>query len=149
MSRARILLFVLASLIFLPLAAQKPESGITDKNYHEQYAAYVLRGAYSEYGYLGAQIAISSDGGKTSYTVDPGPVYHLAGIKVMGVESSLMSKVMEGAPAPGDVYNALKVNDWIAHVPKRGLPLRMQRQSAQIDRQRAQVSVTVEFAKTE
>ncbi len=146
MSRARILLAVVASLTFLPLTAQKPEPGITDTNYREQYAAYMLRGAYSDYGYLGAQVTISKKAGNPSYTVEPGPVYHFADIRVTGVESSLMPKVMDGAPTRGEVYSAVKVNDWTAEVRKRGLPLQFQRQGSEIDRQRAEVKVTVDFA---
>jgi outer membrane protein assembly factor BamA len=124
-------------------------SGWTDKNNTEQYAAYMIRLAYSEQGYFGVRVDIKPAGTKRVFAVEPGPVYHVREIKVSGLKAFPVEEVMAGAPKPGDVYSPARTNEWIKAIEKKyaaeGGPLKVVNWGGRLDHARAQATIEVTF----
>jgi outer membrane protein assembly factor BamA len=131
------------------LAQETATSGWTDKNNAEMYAAYMMRVAYYELGYMGTRVNVEQQGAKKVFVVDRGPVYHLKAIAISGLLESDISTVIQDAPKPGEVYSQALVNEWVAAAEKwyaaeRGgqkQPL----MGVHIDHAHAQVTVTLAF----
>ena len=85
----------------------------TDKNNAEQYAAYMIQIAYYERGYMGARVQVRDDGAKKIFEVDPGRIYHIKAMQILG-RNDLPAEAMSTAPTVGDVYSAARINEWIA-----------------------------------
>jgi hypothetical protein len=115
-------------VLSLPLLAQQEhqlcaqegtvEHGWTDKNNTEMYAAYMLRGAYYEQGYLGAKVEIRQAGTKRVFVVQPGRIYHVERFDVSGL-SDLPEEAMTDSPKAGDVYSPDRINEWIATLKRQ------------------------------
>src|SRR5580704_12430808 len=139
-------------VLSLPLLAQQEhqlcaqegtvEHGWTDKNNTEMYAAYMLRGAYYEQGYLGAKVEIRQAGTKRVFVVQPGRIYHVERFDVSGL-SDLPEEAMTDSPKAGDVYSPDRINEWIATVEKRYG--RRVGWAAQLDHAHAQVMIAVKL----
>jgi hypothetical protein len=98
---------------FYSYAQRDPERGWTDKNNAEHYAAYMIRIAYYELGYLGARVQVREDGTSRIFEVEPGHVYHIKAVQILG-SNDLPAEAMTDAPTAGDVYSNARINDWIA-----------------------------------
>jgi hypothetical protein len=145
----KITAFLLFSLfcgaLLLPQEWQATDSRWTDKNNTEQYAAYLLSGAYAEAGYLGAKIEIKQAGTKRLFIVDPGQIFHVREVLVTGLHTFPEAKIVQDAPRPGDIYSAARTNEWIqglvsSYVEKDG-PLKLVNWGAQYDHAHAQVTI--------
>jgi len=91
---------------------------MTDKNYVEQYAAYMIQQAYGERGYMGVKVQVRDDGARKVFDVDPGRIYHIKVMQILG-QNDLPAEAMSTAPTVGDVYSAARINDWIATLRSR------------------------------
>ena len=112
----RIALAILTLSISVHCYAQRdPERTETDKNYVEKYAAYMIQVAYYERGYMGVKIQVRDDGARKVFEVDPGRIYHIKVLQIMG-RNDLPAEAMSTAPAAGDVYSADRINGWITTV---------------------------------
>jgi hypothetical protein len=94
-------------------AQRDPERRWTDKNNAEQYAAYMIRIAYYERGYMGARVQVRDDGARKIFEVDPGRIYHIKAMQILG-RNDLPVEAMSTAPTVGDIYSAARINEWIA-----------------------------------
>jgi hypothetical protein len=115
--RIALALFTL-SIGFNAYAQGTPERGWTDKNNAEEYAAYMIRIAYSELGYLGARVQIRADGARRIFDVEPGRIYHIEAVRIQG-NNDLPAEAMTAAPTVGDVYPDARVNDWVQTLRSR------------------------------
>ena len=95
-------------------AQQEPKHRWTDKNNAEEYAAYMIQVAYQERGYMGVKVQVRDDGATKVFEVDPGRIYHIKVIQILG-QNDLPAEAMSTAPTAGDVYSA-RINEWIATV---------------------------------
>jgi hypothetical protein len=89
--------------------------GWTDKNNAEQYAAYMIRIAYSELGYMGVSVQVRQEGTRRIFEVDPGRIYHIKAVYVRG-RNDLPPQAMTAAPTVGDIYSAARMNAWTAAI---------------------------------
>lgn len=130
-------------------AQETTTPGWTDKNNAQMYAAYMVRVAYYELGYMGARVNVERKGAKQVFVVDRGPVYQLKEIAISGLPEIDVRTVMHDAPKPGDVYSQARVNEWVKAAKKeytagRGgekQPL----MGVHLDHEHAQVTVTLVF----
>jgi len=90
-----------------------------DKNYGQQYAAYILKSTYYERGYLAAIVDIRPSGKGDIYVVNPGPVFHFKEIKVVGLPANLVLQVINDAPKTGEVYSMARLDDWLIQETNR------------------------------
>jgi len=111
--RIAFLLIVLSLSVYARAQEGTVEHGWTDKNNTEMYAAYMLRGAYYEQGYLGAKVEVRQAGTKRVFVVQPGRIYHVERFDVSRL-GDLPEEAMTDSPKGGDVYSAARVNEWIA-----------------------------------
>ena len=95
---------------FYSQAQQKPNQIWTDKNNAEEYAAYMVQLAYYERGYMGAKVQVRDDGAKKVFEVDPGRIYHIKSMQILG-QDDLPAEAMSTAPTVGDVYSAARINE--------------------------------------
>jgi outer membrane protein assembly factor BamA len=93
-------------------AQRDPERGWTDKNNAEEYAAYLIRIAYSELGYLGARVQVRENGTRRIFEVERGRVYHIKAVRILG-SNDLPAEAMTAAPTVGDVYCNARINGWV------------------------------------
>jgi hypothetical protein len=144
-----LLLAFLALYSACTIAQQTAAPGWTDTNNGEMYAAYMLRVAYYERGYMAANVMVKQVSGHDVYTVEPGPTYHFKSVNVAGVPQSYLSTVMQEAPKTGDVYSAARVNEWLAHVKQKaeneGRMLKVVHQEMRLDHANATANVLVTF----
>jgi hypothetical protein len=106
------------SISFYAYAQGTPERGWTDKNNAEEYAAYMIRVAYSELGYLGARVQVKADGARRTFDVEPGRVYHIKAVQILG-NNDLPAEAMNAAPTVGDIYSNARINDWVDNLRSR------------------------------
>src|SRR5215472_1776637 len=66
---------------------QSTDSKWTNKNNTEKYAAYLLKTTYYQQGYCGAKVEIKQDGSKRLFIVDPGEIFHLSRLTVIGMRT--------------------------------------------------------------
>lgn len=110
----RIALAIFTLSISVHCSAQgDPERRWTDKNNAEQYAAYMIRIAYQERGYLGVKVQVRDAGATKVFDVDPGRIYHIKVMRILG-QNDLPAQAMPTAPTAGDIYSADRINQWIA-----------------------------------
>lgn len=130
-------------------AQEAPRPQWTDKNNAEMYAAYMMRVAYYELGYVGTRVTVNEKGTKQVFVVDRGPVYHLKEIAVSGLPEIDVSTVMQDAPKPGDVYSQARVNEWVKAAKKKyaaeGSGQKQSLMGVHFDHAHAQVTVTLAF----
>jgi hypothetical protein len=139
-------------LSFTAVSAQEKSSADvkwTDKNSTEQYAAYLISNAYAESGHCIAAVNIKNVGGLSDFTVDPGPLCMVRSVDVLGPRILKQSVVLDGGPKVGEVYSADRLNDFVRDVKNRYAmergPLTDVTWSMRLDRERAQVSLQLEF----
>jgi outer membrane protein assembly factor BamA len=138
----------LACLSCIALGQEK-RSAMTDKNYGQQYAAYMLKSTYYERGYMAASVDIRQSGKGDVYVVSPGPVFHFKEIKVVRLPDNLVLQVMKDAPKTGEVYSMARLDDWLIQETNRlaakGTTQKLALQGLQVNRKDASVTVTVSF----
>jgi len=100
------------------LAQSGAGQGWTDKNNAEEYAAYMIRVAYNERGYIGASVQVREDGTRRIFEVDPGRIYHIKALDILG-RNRLPPQAMTSAPCVGDVFSSARMNDWTASLKSR------------------------------
>ena len=145
----RVLPFALMLVCCVPLIAQHVvPANWSDKNTTQMSAAYMLKLAYYERGYMGAHVIATRTEGRDVYRVNSGPVYHFKEVEVTGLLGDDLKTAMENAPKSGDVYSAARVNEWIKDVEgrlgKSGQPTRGH-QAQEFRRTTASVNVSVQF----
>ena len=123
-------------------AQRDPERKWTDKNNAEQYAAYMIRIAYYERGYMGAKVQVRGDGTRKIFEVHPGRIYHIKAMQILG-QNDLPAEAMSTAPTVGDVYSAARINDWIVTV-KSQYNRALRRWSVRCDHSAADCTIEVE-----
>ena len=139
------------ALVFLScmVLGQGRDSGWTDKNNGQHYAAYMLQTTYYERGYMSAHVNVKQSGEEDIFVVNPGPVFHIKDVKIVGLPENLTRQVIHDAPKMGEVYSAARVNDWLAQEEKRlataGKGQKFARQETRLDRESSSVTVTVSF----
>lgn len=115
----------------------------------DQDAAYHRLQPYRASGYLGAKVIIKDAGPTTVFEVQPGPLYHLKQIRVLGLNSFPVAKLMDGAPKIGEVYSQAKMNDWVVAIRKKYAgkdgPIKLIKYGAQFDHTHAEVNASVQF----
>lgn len=110
----RLLLALSAFTFCLHCSAQTAtRQSWTDKNNAEESAAYMIRIAYYDLGYMGASVRVRQDGAKRTFEVDPGRVYHIKELRIAG-HGDLPAEALATAPKSGDIYSAGRLNEWIA-----------------------------------
>jgi hypothetical protein len=115
----RIALGVLTLAISVRGYAQRDaEQRLTDKNNAEHYAAYMVRIAYYELGYMGVRVQVRDAGARKIFDVVPGRICHIKELQIHP-QNDLPAGAMSGAPTVGDVYSADRINDWIASLKSR------------------------------
>jgi outer membrane protein assembly factor BamA len=77
----------------------------TDKSNTEQYAAYLLKTTYYQQGYCAAKVEIKQDGSKRFFVVDPGELFHLNDVVVIGLQVLKADKFMQNGPKSGEVFS--------------------------------------------
>lgn len=90
----------------------------SDKNNAEHYAAYMIRIAYYERGYMGVRVQVRDAGARKVFDVVPGRIYHIKAMQIHP-QNDLPAGAMSGAPTVGDAYSADRMNDWIAALKSR------------------------------
>ena len=152
MSRRTTVFVLLSFLCGSVLGAQEWQSigtTWTDKNNTENYAAYLISTAYAEHGYCGAKIEIKQSGAKRLFIVDPGEVFRLKEVDIIGPPEVQESKNAEDAPKPGDVYSQARLNDWVGKLDKQYAgangSLKAMRRETTFDRDHALVTFRVTF----
>lgn len=146
----KILLFALLAVCCGgALAQDSVGSGWTDKNNSEMYAAYILRIAYYERGYMAANVTVSRSGTQDVFSVEPGPIYHFKNVSVVGLPENYVGSVMQDAPKAGEVYSAARVNDWLAQVKQKagneGRTLKIVHRETNLDHATATANVIITF----
>jgi len=113
--RERVVLLVVVLALSVYACAQEGavERGWTDKNNTAMYAAYMLRVAYNEQGYLGAKVEVRQAGTNRILVVQSGRICHVERFDVSGL-SDLPEEAMTDSPKAGDVYSPDRINEWIA-----------------------------------
>ena len=128
---------------------QEKRSAMTDTNYGQQYAAYMLQSTYYECGYMAANVDVRQSEKGDVYIVNPGPVFHFKEIKVVGLSDNLVPQVMNDAPKTGEVYSMARLDDWLIQETNRlaakGTTQKLALQELQVNRKDASVTVTVSF----
>lgn len=142
---AFLLLSLFSAALLLPQEWQSTDSRWTDKNNTENYAAYLVSVAYAEHGYIGAKVEIKQAGTKRLFIVDPGQIFHVKEVLVIGRQILPEDKIVQDAPKPGDIYSADRTNEWIqglvkSYVEKDG-PLKLLNWGAKYDHAHAQVTI--------
>ncbi len=145
----KVLPFALMLVCGVPLIGQSVvPANWSNKNNTQMSAAYMLKLAYYERGYMGAHVIATRTEGRDVYRVNAGPVYHFKDVKVAGLVGDDLNTAMENAPKSGDVYSAARVNEWIKDVEgrlgKSGQPKRGN-QAQEFHRATASVNVSVHF----
>jgi hypothetical protein len=144
-----LLLSLFCGVLLLPQEWQSTDSRRTDKNSTEQYAAYLLSGAYAEHGYCGAKVEIKQAGTKRLFIVDPGQIFHVKEVVVTGLQTFPEDKIVQGAPKPGDIYSGARTNEWIQDLIKRNAgpdgALKLANWGAEYDHAHAQVTIQLTF----
>lgn len=151
--RRRTLVFLLFSCVgsSLLVAQEWQAAGPrgTDKTIVEDYASYLISTAYAEHGYCGAKIEIKESGAKRVFIVDPGELFRLKEVDVIGPPEVQESKNAEDAPKAGDVYSQARLNDWVARLDKQyggaNRSLKAVRRETTLDRAHALVTFRVTF----
>jgi len=110
MRRVFLIALVCVSCIVL---GQDQRSGWTDKNNGQMYAAYMLRTTYYERGYMSAEVDVKRSGEEDVFVVNPGPVFHLKDVKIVGLPENLAQQIMQDAPKMGEVYSEARIIDWL------------------------------------
>jgi len=122
MSR-RITIYLSLTLLCAPLLLAQDwrptENKWTDKNNTEQSAAYLLRMTYYQQGYCGAKVEIKQDGSRRLFIVDPGEIFHLNRLTVIGMRTFPADKLMQDSPKSGDVFSVAHINDWVEQIRKK------------------------------
>ena len=115
----RIALAIFAfSIGFYSHAQDNPGRGWTDKNNAEEYAAYLIRIAYYDLGYLGARVQVRENGTRRIFEVEPGRVYRIKDVQILG-NNDLPAQAITAAPTVGDVYSNARINDWVDTLRRR------------------------------
>jgi hypothetical protein len=145
-----LLLSLFCGTLLLPHQEWQPtDSKWTDKNNTENYAAYLIKGAYGEHGYYDAEVQIKQAGTKRLFIVDPGPICHVKEVVVTGLQSFPEAKIVQDAPKPGDICSDARTNDWIQELVKRFVehdgPLRLANWSSKYDHAHALLSIQLTF----
>lgn len=86
--------------------------GWTDQNNAEGSAAYMIRVAHNEWGYINPSVRATQDGNKRVFEVEPGRIYHVKELRVVG-RGGLPAEAMADAPASGEIYSAARMDDWM------------------------------------
>jgi outer membrane protein assembly factor BamA len=137
------------SLLFVPLLLAQDwrptENKWTDKNNTENAAAYLLRMTYYQRGYCGAKVEIKQDGSRRLFIVEPGEIFHLNDVAVIGLRTFPADKLMRGSPKSGDVFSSARINEWVEQIRKnyggKAGPLQHVNFELSFDYGRSQVSV--------
>jgi len=128
---------------------QDQRSGWTDKNNGQMYAAYMLRTTYYERGYMSAEVDVKRSGEEDVFVVNPGPVFHLKDVKIVGLPENLAQQIMTGAPTVGEVYSDARIADWLEEgrkqLAKASIVQKFAIKEIRLDRATATVTLTVEL----
>jgi len=116
-------IYLSLSLLFVPLLLAQDwrptENKWTDKNNTENAAAYLLRMTYYQQGYCGAKVEIKQDGSRRLFIVDPGELFHLNDLAVIGLRTFPADKLMQGSPKSSDVFSPARINEWVEQIRKK------------------------------
>ena len=143
----------LSFILLAPLIMACTRGRVATKPFLEKaeddYAAYFLRAAYHEGGYLGASVRVHRVGPYKLFTVNPGPKYRLKEVRIVGVKDSRVAELLADAPKPGELYSPDRVSNWSAGIMKKYSgnrdPLLFLKSRTEVDHKGAQVTVTLAF----
>ena len=146
--KTKLALVLLMIAGFRAFAQEAAPPQMTDKNYQERYAAYVLQRSYHEFGYMAARVDLKKTGESDVFVVDRGPLYHFKEIVISGLPESDVKTALQDAPKPGDVFSRARMNQWLAQLRNKyeaGAGPKWKQTTVRLDRANAQATLTVTF----
>jgi outer membrane protein assembly factor BamA len=113
------------------------------------YAAYMLREAYYERGYMSAEVEVKRSGGQDVFVVNSGPVFHFKDVKIIGLPEKLAQQIIKDAPKTGEVYSAARITDWLEQeekwLPQASIQQKFAGEEERLDRAPATATLTLLF----